>query len=48
MIAIGYQVEASQLADDLRAREEAPRERKGLNGFVFSSSWGKALDLPTE
>jgi nitroreductase len=39
--AIGYFGEPSKLPDSLRQKEEAPRERKPLNAFVWSD-WEKS------
>ena len=41
-LAIGYASEASEAPEDLRKRDEAPRERKSLEEFVFGGSYGKA------
>lgn len=41
-IAIGYGVEADDLPDDIRQKEQAPRSRKPFNEFVFGTSWGEA------
>jgi len=38
-IAVGYRDDSSTLSDDLRKREEQPRERVPLSAFVFSGSW---------
>ena len=40
-IAIGYLGDLEQLPDDLQERERAERQRKPLNEFVFSGSWGQ-------
>jgi nitroreductase len=40
-IAIGYPGDPATLTEELRKREEAPRERKLLGSFVFSGAWGK-------
>jgi nitroreductase len=39
-LAIGYRGDSSQLPDALKARDLAPRQRKSLNQFVFTGSWG--------
>jgi nitroreductase len=44
-IAIGYAGEPESLPDGLRERELAPRQRKPLDSFVFTGSWGKTLPL---
>jgi nitroreductase len=44
-IAIGYAGEPASLPDGLRERELAPRQRKPLDSFVFTGSWGKSLPL---
>lgn len=40
--ALGYPGHASKLSDQLREREQGPRERKVLSSFVFEGDWGKA------
>jgi len=40
VIAIGYPGELDTLSDRLRQRETAFRQRKPLDGFVFSGTWG--------
>ena len=40
--ALGYAGHASKLPDQLREREQGPRERKPLSAFVFEGDWGKA------
>lgn len=40
-LAIGYPGDASALPDQLRERENAPRERKALKSFVFEGKWGE-------
>jgi nitroreductase len=44
-IAIGYPGDASSLPDQLRERENAPRERKPLKSFVFTGKWGETSPL---
>ena len=44
-IAIGYAGEPASLPEGLRERELAPRQRKPLDSFVFTGSWGKSLPL---
>ena len=44
-IAIGYPGEAAALSDQLREKEQAPRERKPLSSFVFEGTWGKPSPL---
>ena len=39
-IAVGWQAAADNLSDDLRAREEAPRERLPLGEIFFDGVWG--------
>lgn len=39
-LAIGYPGDAASLPDQLRERENAPRERKPLKSFVFEGKWG--------
>lgn len=43
--AIGYPGDASSLPDQLRERENAPRERKPLNSFVFEGKWGEVSPI---
>ncbi len=40
VIAIGYPGELNTLSDRLQQREIAPRQRKPLEEFVFSGTWG--------
>ncbi|MGH9698363.1 MAG: nitroreductase family protein [Candidatus Acidiferrales bacterium] len=40
-IAIGYPGDPESLSEALRERENAPRERKPLESFVFSGKWGE-------
>jgi nitroreductase len=45
VIALGYQGEPEALGNErLRAQEVAPRQRKALREFVFSS-WGSPAEL---
>lgn len=41
VFAVGYPDQPSTLPDDLRKREQAPRLRKPLQGFVYTEEWGK-------
>jgi nitroreductase len=41
MIAVGYPGDPSLLADHLKQREVAPRERNPVSTFVYSGEWGK-------
>lgn len=41
VIAVGYPGDSAGLSDKLRERELAPRQRKPLQDFVFSSGWGQ-------
>jgi nitroreductase len=41
-LAIGYASDPAQAPDPYRARDEAPRERKALDTFVFSGNYGNA------
>jgi len=41
MMALGYYGSIEQLPDNLRQREESPRNRKDLEQFVFSGQWGQ-------
>lgn len=40
MMAIGKAADPSTLPEPLRARESAPRERRGQPEFVFAGTWG--------
>ena len=44
-IALGYPGDAANLSDDLKERELEKRERKPLDDFIFSGSWGKRSDI---
>ncbi len=44
-LAIGYRASATQLPDNLRERDLAPRMRKPTNQFVFSGAWGQASPI---
>jgi nitroreductase len=44
-LAIGYQGDPMSLADPLRQRDLAARQRKPLSAFVFSGQWGKPSSL---
>jgi nitroreductase len=41
-IAVGYPGDPATLPEPLREREQAPRTRKPLESFVFTSRWGQA------
>lgn len=41
MIAVGRYGDAGSLPAELRAREEAPRERKAAAAFAFAGRWGQ-------
>jgi len=41
VIAVGYPGDPAGLSDMLRKRELAPRQRKPLQDFVFSRTWGQ-------
>ena len=43
MIAIGHPVEAGEVPEGLRAREEAPRSRREVASFAFGGAWGEPL-----
>jgi nitroreductase len=47
-IAIGYPGEPESLPEALRQREMGPRQRKALDSFVFSGSWGQPSPLVTK
>ncbi len=42
MVAVGYPGDPQSLPPDLQEQEQAPRERKPLEQFVFSERWGNA------
>lgn len=44
-IALGYLGDPQTLSERLRQRELAPRQRKPLEEFVFSSSWNQTASL---
>ncbi len=44
-IAIGYAADLEDIPEPLKARDSAPRTRKGINEFVFGDSWGKASKI---
>jgi nitroreductase len=46
-IAIGWPGDPASLPDKLRERETAPRARKPVSEFVFSSSWGQKAPFVT-
>lgn len=43
MIAVGHPALPDILPEELRQKEVGPRQRKLLNDFVFSGSWGQAF-----
>jgi nitroreductase len=45
MIAIGHPASADKLTDELRAREQAPRERLPLGACFFEGGWGQGVEL---
>jgi nitroreductase len=47
-IAIGYGVDVDEVPDDLKEREEAPRERKPLASFVFQGAWDQPARVMSE
>jgi nitroreductase len=46
VIALGYPGDPESLAEKLREREIAERQRKPLDAFVFSGLWGHATEIP--
>jgi nitroreductase len=44
-MAIGYAADPAALADKLKQRDTASRERKPLSEFVFAGEWGSAANL---
>ena len=43
MLAVGYEGDANDLPDDLKARELAARKRKPLGELFFSGVWGNSI-----
>ena len=43
MLAVGYEGDANQLPDDLKARELAERNRKPLGELFFNGTWEKPI-----
>jgi nitroreductase len=43
MLAVGYQGDANDLPEELKARELAARKRKPLGELFFTSTWGKSV-----
>ncbi|HWF14134.1 MAG TPA: nitroreductase family protein [Candidatus Acidoferrales bacterium] len=46
VIALGYPGDPESLAEKLREREIAERQRKPLDTFVFSGAWGHTAEIP--
>jgi nitroreductase len=44
-LAIGYAADPEAMPDKLRERDQAPRQRKQLEEFVFGGAWGQASSL---
>jgi nitroreductase len=44
-MAIGYKADSANLPDPLKERDQAPRQRKPLNEFVFTGQWGNPSAL---
>lgn len=44
-LAIGYKADPAMLADALKERDLAPRQRKRLSQFVFTGHWGQPSPL---
>jgi nitroreductase len=44
-IAVGYRGDPASLADNLRERDLAPRQRKPLDRFVFEGRWGQVSSV---
>ena len=42
-IAVGYMGDVNLLPEDLRERQNLPRERKSLNEFVYTKTWGNPI-----
>lgn len=43
-LALGHPGPADDLSDDLREKEQAPRERKPLESFVFGTQFGRVYE----
>lgn len=43
MIVVGYEGDANNLPDELKARELAARKRKPLGDLFFAGTWGKSV-----
>lgn len=43
MISVGYEGDANQLPEDLKARELAERKRKPLEELFFDKTWSKSI-----
>ena len=43
MLAIGYEGDANDLPEELKARELAARKRKPLGDLFFAGTWGKPV-----
>lgn len=43
--AIGYMGKIDSLPEDLAEREQAPRQRKALDEFVFTNKWNNPLGI---
>ena len=43
MLAVGYEGDANQLPDELKARELAPRKRKALGELFFNGVWNSPI-----
>lgn len=46
-IAIGYGINANDLPEDMRNKEQASRSRNDFADFVFGADWGKASQIVT-
>ena len=44
-MAIGYKADPANLADGMKQRDLAPRQRKPLSKFVFTGRWGQPSPL---
>ena len=43
MLAVGYEGDANDLPDELKARELAPRKRKALGELFFNGAWNQPI-----
>ncbi|MDH3280172.1 MAG: nitroreductase family protein [Gammaproteobacteria bacterium] len=46
-LAIGYAAPSDEIPEELRERDQRPRERNPVSTFVFGSTWGTTSELLT-